>query len=129
MTVLSVMPEPAGGWVLSLTDAQRRTQLPILVGDAEGAIIQRRLAGRPFERPLTHDLLDHMIRRLGGRVVQVEIGELRTNVFIGKIVVQDGAETFAVDARSSDAVAVALGNQAPIFVSDAVIARAGVPLL
>jgi bifunctional DNase/RNase len=127
MVVDTVMPERSGGWVLYLTDAARRVRVPIFIGETEGTVIQHRLAGERFERPMTHDLLDHMIRRLGGRVVQVEIAELRSDVFIGTIVVQDGAATYRVDARSSDAVAVALGQNAPIFVADAIIARAGVP--
>jgi bifunctional DNase/RNase len=110
---------------LTLVDPRRVARVPIFIGESEGQIIQRRRLGLPFERPLTHDLLDDLVRRLGGRVAHVEIGELRGRTFIGTVVVHEGSTIHRVDARSSDAVAIALGHSAPVFVADAVIARAG----
>jgi bifunctional DNase/RNase len=89
--------------------------------------IARRLARERYERPLTHDLLDEAIRRLGGSVIQVEVGELRDSTFIATLVLWDGQRQQRIDARSSDAIAVALGHGAPIYVSEAVVTRTGVP--
>jgi len=115
-----------GGYTLLLRhDATQRT-LPILIGDAEGQVIERRLAGQRFDRPLTHDLLDNLVRTLGGRVVQVEIHSLQSNVFIGYVHVWDGQRVHEIDSRSSDAVAIAVGNQVPIYVSEQVLNRAAI---
>lgn len=126
MSVLDVQPSPRGGYVLRLIDEPRSQILPIFIGDAEGGIIQRRLAGRPFIRPLTHDLLDNLVRTLGGTVVQVEIDALEGNIFVGYVHVWDGERMHRVDSRSSDAVAVALGHRVPIYVADRVLAAAAV---
>ncbi|HJL15772.1 MAG TPA: bifunctional nuclease family protein [Sandaracinaceae bacterium LLY-WYZ-13_1] len=115
-----------GGYTLLLRhDATNRT-LPILIGDAEGAVIERRLAGQRFDRPLTHDLLDNLVRTLGGQVVQVEIHSLQNNVFIGYVHVWDGQRVHEIDSRSSDAVAIAVGNHVPIYVSEQVLNQAAV---
>lgn len=115
-----------GGYTLLLADSVNDRTLPILIGDAEGSVIERRLAGIPFERPLTHDLLDTMVRNLGGQIVQVEISSLQANVFHGTIVLWDGHQRQRIDARSSDAVAIAVGHHVPIYVAEPVLAQAAV---
>jgi bifunctional DNase/RNase len=96
------------------------------IGDSEALAIQLRLEGRRFARPLTHDLIDEVLRELGGRVVKVHIEDLRGGVFFGKVFVETRARRFSLDARASDAVAMALGSAAPIFVARDVIARAAI---
>jgi bifunctional DNase/RNase len=128
MTVGTVQPG-LDGWTLTLVDAGRTVQVPMIIGEAEASVIQMRLEGRAFQRPLTHDLLDSMIERLGARVVMVEVDTLRSNTFIANIVVWDGEQLHRIDSRTSDAVAVALGSQAPIYVAQQVVDLTGVPTL
>lgn len=116
-----VMPA-ADGFALILRDETSGRAVPVMIGGTEAMTIELRLEGRRYERPLTHDLLDRMLGILGGEVVMVQVVKLRNDVFIGTIVLWDGHEQFNVDARTSDAVAVALGHQVPIYVSEAVIA-------
>lgn len=127
MSVGTVQPG-FDGWTLTLVDAARTRQVPMIIGEAEASVIQMRLEGRRFERPLTHDLLQSMIERLGARVVMVEVDSLRLNTFIANIVVWDGTQLHRIDSRSSDAIAVALGSQAPIYVAQAVIDQTGIPV-
>jgi bifunctional DNase/RNase len=116
-----VMPA-TDGFALILREEATGRVVPVMIGGTEAMTIELRLEGRRYERPLTHDLLDRMLGILGGEVVMVQVNKMRNDVFIGTIVLWDGHEQFNVDARTSDAVAVALGHQVPIYVSEAVLA-------
>jgi hypothetical protein len=87
--------------------------------------IQLRLERRRFERPLTHDLLDTMIRELGGEVVKVHVDDLKSNTFVATLFIKKGERTLQIDARPSDSIALAVGNRVPVFVSRRVLERAG----
>ena len=124
MGVETVIPSLQGN-ALILVDAERRWALPVIIGDAEAHIIQLRLRGERFERPLTHDLLDRMVRELGGEVLMVQVNKLSGGIFVGSIFVWDGEQMLRIDARTSDAVAVALGHDVPIYVDAEVVRGAG----
>ncbi|MCC6874352.1 MAG: bifunctional nuclease family protein [Sandaracinaceae bacterium] len=123
----SIVMQPMGvrpsgeGYVLVLADQSRQRMLPIVIGGTEAMTIELRLAGEQFERPLTHDLLDAMLARLGAEVVWVHIDKVRGGVFVGSVHVWDGRQLLRFDARTSDAVAIALGHDAPIFVAPSVL--------
>jgi bifunctional DNase/RNase len=95
--------------------------LPIWIGHAEALAIELQLKGQTFERPLTHDLLRTSIESLGGKVSKIAVTELRDNTFFAKVYVSRGNEVFAIDARPSDSIALALKTGAPIFVSSDVL--------
>jgi bifunctional DNase/RNase len=95
--------------------------LPIWIGHAEALAIELQIKGQTFERPLTHDLLRTLVESLGGKVSKVAVTELRDNTFFAKVYVKRGNEVFAVDARPSDSIALALKTSAPIFVSEDVL--------
>jgi len=103
--------------------------LPIFVTDDQADAIQRGLAGEPFDRPLTHDLLVEMVTEFGGAFDRVRIDELREGTFYAKIDAQryeDGeAESLTFDARPSDAVAIAVRADCPIEIDDDVLDAAG----
>jgi len=123
---VSLEPEPmGGGFVLLLADETGRRQLPVLIGQAEAHVIDLRMRGETFERPLTHDLLSTMLERLGAHVLFVHVDKLESNVFVGSVVLFDGHDLQTFDSRTSDAVAIGLGHHAPIYVSPAVFERAG----
>jgi hypothetical protein len=127
VTVMGVLPTADGNALLLRSDEVGRV-LPVFIGDAEASVIQLRLAGEHFERPLTHDLLDAIMERLGGDLVRVLVTKLRGDVFLGTVVVRRGDRYFEIDARPSDAVALAVGHNAAVYVAKRVLEAAGLSL-
>jgi len=125
MTPVRVEPNQGGGALL-LSDAAESVVLPIYIGGTEALSIQLRLDKQRYARPLTHDLLDAIVRELGGEVWKVHIDELRGETFIGRVFIRKGDRIIDVDARASDAVALAIGDHVPIYVARRVLDRAGV---
>jgi bifunctional DNase/RNase len=125
MVVGGVAPTPQGNAVL-LSDEAGTVGLPIFVGDGEALSILVRLRQHPFQRPLTHDLLDTILRRLGGSIESVRVDAVKNNVFFATVRVKKNGSVFEVDSRASDAIALAVGNNAPIFVAKPVIERAAI---
>jgi bifunctional DNase/RNase len=126
MKVAAVAPSADGGAVVVLGDEGRQTYLRIYIGGSEALSIQLRHQRRKHPRPLTADLLDNVMHELGGEVYKVQVDELRDNTFIGTVFVKQGERTIEIDARPSDAMALAIGNRAPIFVKESVLREAGV---
>jgi len=118
--------EVAQGFAVLLAEESHQRVIPIFVGQTEAMAIHLRLQRRRYERPLTHDLLDDMLSRLKARVVKVHIDGVKTGVFVGTVFVATATETLEFDARSSDAIALAVGNGIPIFVADDVFETAGI---
>jgi len=106
--------------IVLLKGAEREEVLPIWIGHAEALSIELQLQGKTFERPLTHDLLKTMIESLGANVVKVAVTELKDNTFFATIYLQRDNEVFAVDARPSDSIALAIRTEAPIYVAEQV---------
>jgi bifunctional DNase/RNase len=95
--------------------------LPIWVGPAEANAIAMQMENMVTSRPMTHDLLRNVIEDLDGRVQQVVVTDLRDNTFFALIHLDVRGETVKIDARPSDAIALALRTRAPIFVEESVI--------
>ncbi len=125
--VAGITPAAQGNAVLLVDDAQRRA-LVVFIGDTEALSIQLRLGGTKYKRPLTHDLIDHMLKHLGARVHSVRVDKLQDDIFYGVVVLQDGDRIKEFDARTSDGVALALGHNAPVYVAADVLERAGIAL-
>ncbi len=102
--------------------------VPIFIGGTEALSIQLRLAKRQYRRPLTHDLFDSVMKKLGAKMVRAQVDGLRENIYVGTIVLKAGKKLFEVDARPSDAIALAIGNKVPIYVSKVLINKAGIRL-
>lgn len=94
-----------------------KRHMPIWIGDAEANSIAMVMAGRKFERPLTHDLMQLVIDGLGGTLQRVVITELTGNTYYARLQLARGHEVISVDARPSDSVALALRCGAPIYLS------------
>jgi bifunctional DNase/RNase len=105
--------------VLREMDGQHRG-FPIVIGMGEILAIDRRLKGIMLPRPLTHDLLDQVIRQLDGVILKVVISDLRDHTFYATIHIQRGGETIEVDSRPSDAIALCSGLNIPLFVNEQV---------
>jgi uncharacterized protein len=119
---------PAGdGAAVLLLDSSYTTVLPIFVGGTEALTIRLNLDGRHHERPLTHDLLASIVRELGGKPVKAQIDDLRDDTYFGSVFVRQGERVLQLDARPSDAIAIALGSGAPLYVSRSVMLSSGVP--
>jgi uncharacterized protein len=125
-TVWDLVPAGDGAAVL-LLDASSTTVLPIFVGGTEALSIRLTMDGKHFGRPLTHDLLASLVRGLGGEAVKVQIDDLRDDTFFGSVFVRQGARVIQLDARPSDAIAIALGSGAPLYVSRSVMLSSGLP--
>lgn len=97
--------------------------LTLLIGRNLAQVIANRVRGESAPRPLTHDLTLELARVLGGRVEEVEIVGLEEGVYHARLRVRQGEEVHELDARPSDAVALAIGSGARLWVADAVWAR------
>jgi bifunctional DNase/RNase len=104
--------------LLKVTESEE--VLPIWIGHAEALSIELQLQGKNFDRPLTHDLLRSAIESLGATVVKVAVTDLKDNTFFAKIYLHRDDEVFAIDARPSDSIALAVRTGSPIFVSKTV---------
>jgi bifunctional DNase/RNase len=112
--------------VVILKEADRDRYLPIWVGANEADAIARRLQGVVPERPLTHDLFATALDELGVQLKQVIISELADETYRARLIMELGDRTVDVDARSSDAIALALRAGVVIYATDDVLDRAGV---
>lgn len=123
--VLDLVQQEDSAAVL-LVDPSGTTVLPIFVGGTEALTIELRIDGQHYARPLTHDLLLSLVKELGGEPVKVQVDDLRGDVFVGSVFVKTDGRVLQLDARPSDAIALALGSGVPIFVSKSVMLAAGV---
>jgi bifunctional DNase/RNase len=125
VSVVGVTSTPAGAAVLLLDDASRRV-VPIFVAGTEALSIDLRLEHKRYARPLTHDLLDAILNKVGATVTSVRVEKLEEGTYYATILMDFEGKQHELDARSSDAIAVALGHGAPILVAAAIVAQAGV---
>jgi len=113
-----MMDENAQSPVVVLQEVGGRRSLPIWIGHAEAGAIAMQLAGKKFERPLTHDLMKTVIEGMKTSLEKVAVTELRENTFFAKIVLGRENEIISIDARPSDSIALALRMGAPIYVAE-----------
>jgi bifunctional DNase/RNase len=112
--------------IVLLKTADGNRFLPIWIGHPEAAAILMKLQNASSPRPLTHDLMTDMLSQLDAEVVRVTVTELRDNTFYAAItLLQDGSE-IDVDSRPSDAIALAVRVEAPIFADDRVIEESAI---
>ena len=114
--------------VVILKEKEADRYLPIWIGPAEADAIAVKLQDVSVPRPLTHDLLLSVIGDLGAVVSSIVVSGLSNDTFFAKIVIESQGKTLEVDSRPSDALALAVRVKAPIFVEEAVLAKAGVIL-
>jgi bifunctional DNase/RNase len=126
MTVDSVRFSRNQQRVVILKDQRAERYLLIWIGQDVSAAIAHQLQGASFPRPLTHDLLKTVITQMGGRVLNVTISELRQTTFHGYITIEVHGRRIEVDARPSDAIALAVRVHCPIYVAEAVLDAAAV---
>jgi bifunctional DNase/RNase len=109
--------------VIYLKETEGNRQFPILIGIFEATSIDRRVKGYPSPRPLTHDLIVSIAEGLGGEFQDVIISELKEHTYFAKLRIRREGELIEIDARPSDAIAVAVtcNPPLPIFVNEEVL--------
>ena len=112
--------------IVLLKTADGNKFLPIWIGHPEAAAILMKLQGATTPRPITHDLVTDLLTHLDAQVVRITVTELKENTFYATVTVaQDGTE-IEVDSRPSDAIALAVRAEAPIFAADSVIEESAI---
>lgn len=120
---LSENPKSKGAYALVLREIEGPRRLPIVIGPAEAQAIVTELEGHRPPRPMTHDLIKSVIESLGAQLREVIITSLHEGTFYATLVLEYGGQE--IDARPSDAIALAVRFGCPIFVSDDVLRAAG----
>ena len=127
MKIRGLMVDPSTQQpIVILKDVEGTTVLPIWVGLFEASAIALEVEKASTPRPMTHDLLRNLIQGLNAQVQRVVVSELRNDTFFAVIWLEQGGETITIDARPSDALALALRSDCPIFVSEDVLRTAKV---
>jgi len=114
--------------VVILKEKTSDRYLPIWIGPAEADAIAVKLQGVEVPRPLTHDLLNEVIKTLGARVSSIIVCDLKNDTFYAKVVLEVDGGQIEVDSRPSDAIALAVRVEVPIYADDSVLDRAGIVL-
>jgi len=121
-----VLDEEADSPVVILEEVAGKRRLPIWIGLSEAHSIAAVLESHPAPRPNAHDLSKRLIEGMGGRVERVVVTALREGVYFARIDLAQNGRTIAVDARPSDAIAIALRLEAPLFVVEALFETNGI---
>jgi bifunctional DNase/RNase len=125
MEIKGLMLDPTSNIpIVVLREEGGHTFLPIWIGVFEANAIALKIEGVEAPRPLTHDLLRSVFEHFSAKVERIEISELRENTFYARIHVQQNGTASSIDARPSDAIALAIRVEAPIFVRRDVLERA-----
>jgi bifunctional DNase/RNase len=112
--------------VVILKDVESERYLPIWIGPCEADAITVELQEVEVARPLTHDILKNVIGALGGKVLRVEISDLKSDIFYATVVIESRGKSVEIDSRSSDALALAVRAKVPIYVHDEVMSKAAI---
>ncbi len=124
---LSTSPSSGGAYALVLGEVGGNRRLPIIIGAFEAQAIALELEKIQPPRPMTHDLLRDSLEAVGAEVMDVVIDELREGTFFAKIRYVHEGDEGQLDSRPSDAVALAVRVDAPIYVAPTVMEEAGIP--
>ena len=128
MKVMGIAIDTATGTpIIVLNDNDNRKALPIWIGSAEASAIIRKIENIKVLRPMTHDLITDIVEKTGYKIDRVEINDVENDTYYSTIfLVNDSGNEILIDSRPSDAVAVAIRVDAPIFVSAKVLADGSV---
>ncbi len=120
-----IITEDSEQQVIYLKELSGERSFPIVIGNSEALAIDRRLKGLPTPRPYTHELLSSVIEKLEGKLERIVINDLQDHTFFARLVIRQNGKMVEVDCRPSDAIALGIAGQVPIFVADHVINEVG----
>jgi len=116
-----IINETSDQQIIVLKERNGERSFPVIIGIVEIFAIDRRLKGIQSPRPMTHDLIDNVIDGLGVKVDKIVISDLRNHTFYAKIYLSSDGRIVEVDSRPSDAIALGVGSNAPIYVAEHVL--------
>ena len=116
-----VYSETSDQQIIVLVERSGSRQFPIVIGSHEALAIDRRVKGYQPPRPMTHDLVAGVIDSLSGTLDRVLVNDLQDHTFFAKLVIRHDGELVEVDSRPSDAIALGVANDTPIFVAEHVL--------
>jgi bifunctional DNase/RNase len=125
---ISYSQTQTGAYALVLAEEEGKRRIPIIVGGFEAQAIAIQLEGLKPPRPLTHDLFLNFSKTFKIDLIEVTIYKLEEGVFFAKLTCDDGKNIVEIDARTSDAIALALRFKCPIFTTEEIMQRAGIIL-
>ena len=120
-----IITETSDQQVIYLKEVNGERAFPIVIGSNEAFAIDRRLKGQPTPRPQTHELLSSVIEKLDGQLERILINDLQDHTFYARLVIRHEGKTVEVDSRPSDAIALGVANNVPIFVAEHVLDEVG----
>ena len=120
----TIIVETSDSQLIILKERDGERQLPILIGMHEALAIDRRLKGVPTPRPMTHDLMHSLLESLGSELEQIVISDLRDHTFFATLVIRHNGQVVEVDSRPSDAIALGVATNTPIYVESSVLEEA-----
>ena len=115
-----IINETSDQQVIVLKELNGKRSFPIVIGIAEVFAIDRRLKGIETPRPMTHDLLSSTIENLGGKLEKIVINDLHNHTFYAQLHISRDGQKVEIDSRPSDAIALGVFSQTPIYVADSV---------
>jgi bifunctional DNase/RNase len=118
-----IINETSDQQVIVLKERHGERSFPIVIGIVEIFAIDRRLKGIKPPRPMTHDLLDSVIENLGVKIEKIVINDLRNHTFYANIYLNSDGRTVKIDSRPSDAIALGVASNAPIYVAEHVFEK------
>ncbi|HDS08073.1 MAG TPA: hypothetical protein ENO05_10655 [Bacteroides sp.] len=125
---ISYSQTQSGAYALVLSEEDGNRRIPIIVGGFEAQAIAIELEGLTPPRPLTHDLFKNFSQSYGIRILEVNIHKLEDGVFFANILCDNGDQRMTLDARTSDAIALALRFGCPIYTTEEIVEKAGIIL-
>lgn len=109
--------------IIELSEVDGERTFPIVIGLPEAFAIERRLKGIEIPRPQTHDLLASVIQHLGGKLKRIVVNDLAEGTFFAKLVIEQDGQEVEVDSRPSDAIALGVAEDVPIYVAEHVLTQ------
>ncbi|MBS3770018.1 MAG: bifunctional nuclease family protein [Bacteroidales bacterium] len=123
---ISYSQTQTGAYALVLTEEEGERRIPIIIGGFEAQSIAIQLEGLKPPRPLTHDLFHNFALTFEINLREIIIYKLEEGVFYSKLICNNGGEDVTIDARTSDAVALALRFEAPIYTTEEILSKSGI---
>ncbi|MFH1460655.1 MAG: bifunctional nuclease family protein [Candidatus Omnitrophota bacterium] len=119
-----IMHENKHDQIIILKEKKGQRQIPIVIGIAEAAVIKMKVSNIKSPRPLTHDLINNILNVLNIKIEKIIINKLEGNTFYARLILsKNQVESFDIDARPSDCIALALKVNAPIFIEETVFEK------